>query len=192
MSAIRLNASIPERKERTVTKIIKAMQPPRKLQRYTSPLSSPVCMVSSISGRSRQVIENTQRIEYRSGKQVAVILIAWTQHAGSTEAAGTKWNFCVPPRAGRWSLHRRRLLPDSQSRNAGYHLTSSWPPHRDAWQRRRPTNSQAVDPDVNSVKDTQSSCWNHFLENYPDLRNSKVADLVANYRFCCNVSVHDP
>ena len=148
------------------------------------------------------MIENTQR-DLNIALMNELALIFHKIGIDTTEvlkAAGTKWNFLpFRPGPGRRPLHRRRsVLPDAQGRQA--RLPPAGDPRRPAHQRRhgqvrRRADGQADDPGGISGEGRAkiNVLGLTFKENCPDLRNSRVIDVIHELRsYGADVHVHDP
>jgi UDP-N-acetyl-D-galactosamine dehydrogenase len=198
----------PGDKERTVTKIMKVVSgdTPETLQRvaevYGSVITAGVYPASSIKvAEAAKVIENTQRdlnialmnelalIFHRIGIDTLEVL----------KAAGTKWNF-LPFRPGLVGGHCIGVDP--------YYLTHKaeklgYTPQVILAGRRindgmgkyvaEQTIKQMIAADL-QVKDANVIVLGMtFKENCPDLRNSRVIDVVRELQsFGAKVHVHDP
>ena len=198
----------PGDKERTVTKIVKVVSgdTPETLAKvaevYGSIITAGVHPASSIKvAEAAKVIENTQRdlnialmnelslIFHRLGIDTLDVL----------EAAGTKWNF-LPFRPGLVGGHCIGVDP--------YYLTykaEAEGHHPEVILAGRKTNDgmgkfiaeQTVKAlvrhghAVNGAKVVVLGLT--FKEDCPDLRNSRVADIIAELKeYHCDVYVHDP
>lgn len=198
----------PGDKERTVTKIMKVVSgdTPQTLQKvaevYGSVITAGVYPASSIKvAEAAKVIENTQRdLNIALMNELAVIF----QRIGIDtlevlKAAGTKWNF-LPFRPGLVGGHCIGVDP--------YYLTHKaeklgYTPQVILAGRRindgmgkyvaEQTVKQMIANDL-QVKDANVIVLGMtFKENCPDLRNSKVIDVVRELQsFGAKVHVHDP
>jgi UDP-N-acetyl-D-galactosamine dehydrogenase len=198
----------PGEKERTVTKIIKVVSGDdaatldKVATLYETIITAGVHRVSSIKvAEAAKVIENTQRdLNIALMNELAVIFDRLDIDTLEVlEAAGTKWNF-LPFRPGLVGGHCIGVDPYYLTHKAdmlGYHPDV-------ILAGRRINDGMAAFVAQQTVKQlirTGSPVRNAkvivlgitFKENYPDLRNSKVADLVRELQdFGCDVSVHDP
>ena len=198
----------PGEKERTVTKIIKVVSGDdaatldKVATLYETIIAAGVHRVSSIKvAEAAKVIENTQRdLNIALMNELAVIFDRLgIDTLEVLEAAGTKWNF-LPFRPGLVGGHCIGVDPYYLTHKAdmlGYHPDV-------ILAGRRINDGMAAYVAQQTVKQlirTGSPVRNAkvtvlgitFKENYPDLRNSKVADLVRELQdFGCDVSVHDP
>ncbi|MFN3988408.1 MAG: nucleotide sugar dehydrogenase [Rhodocyclaceae bacterium] len=198
----------PGDKERTLTKIVKVVSgdTPETLAKvrdmYASVIAAGVYPASSIKvAEAAKVIENTQRdlnialmnelslIFHRIGIDTLEVL----------EAAGTKWNF-LPFRPGLVGGHCIGVDPYYLTHKAemlGYHPEV-------ILAGRRINDGMGKFIAEQTVKELiQAGCSIKgcdvivlgltFKENCPDLRNSKVIDVIRELEsFGCNVHVHDP
>lgn len=198
----------PGDKERTITKIIKvvsgddAQTLENVAKLYESVIVAGVHRASSIKvAEAAKVIENTQRdLNIALMNELALIF----ERLGIDtlevlQAAGTKWNF-LPFRPGLVGGHCIGVDPYYLTHKAemlGYHPEV-------ILAGRRINDGMAAYIAQQTVKcliRTGSSVKNArvtvlgltFKENCPDLRNSKVADVVRELQdFGCVVTVHDP
>lgn len=198
----------PGDKERTLTRIVKVVSGdgPETLDRvadvYASVIEAGVYRASSIKvAEAAKVIENTQRdlnialmnelslIFHRIGIDTLEVL----------QAAGTKWNF-LPFRPGLVGGHCIGVDPYYLTHKAemlGYHPEV-------ILAGRRINDGMSKFVAEQTVKELiQAGCSIKgcdvivlgltFKENCPDLRNSKVIDVVRELEsFGCVVHVHDP
>ena len=198
----------PGDKERTVTKIVKVVSgdTPETLERvatvYGSIITAGVYRASSIKvAEAAKVIENTQRdlnialmnelsvIFHRIGIDTIEVL----------KAAGTKWNF-LPFRPGLVGGHCIGVDPYYLTHKAemlGYHPQVILAGRRinDSMGKyvAEQTVKQMIANDL-SVKGAPIIVLGMtFKENCPDIRNSKVIDVVRELQsFGARVLVHDP
>lgn len=198
----------PGDKERTITKIVKVVSgddgPTAKFvgDIYGSVIAAGVHLASSIKvAEAAKVIENTQRdlnialmnelslIFNRLGIDTLEVL----------QAAGTKWNF-LPFRPGLVGGHCIGVDPYYLTHKAemlGYHPEVILAGRRINDGMAAYVAQQTVKQMINNgsrVKGTKVIVLGlTFKENCPDLRNSKVVDLVKELQsFGCEVFVHDP
>jgi UDP-N-acetyl-D-galactosamine dehydrogenase len=198
----------PGDKERTVTKITKVVagDTPQTLERlmqvYGSIISAGVYPASSIKvAEAAKVIENTQRdlnialmnelslIFHRIGIDTLEVL----------KAAGTKWNF-LPFRPGLVGGHCIGVDPYYLTHKAdmlGYHPQVILAGRRINDHMGKYVAEQTVKQMIAAdlpVKGAEVVVLGMtFKENCPDLRNSKVIDVVRELTsFGANVHVHDP
>ena len=198
----------PGDKERTVTKIVKVVSgdTPETLERvaavYGSIITAGVYKASSIKvAEAAKVIENTQRdlnialmnelslIFHRIGIDTLEVL----------KAAGTKWNF-LPFRPGLvgghcigvdpyYLTHKAEMLGYTpQVILAGRRINDSMGKYV-----AEQTVKQMIANDFHVKGAPIVVLGMTFKENCPDIRNSKVIDVVRELRsFGANVLVHDP
>lgn len=198
----------PGEKERTVTKIIKVVSgdDAATLEKvatlYGTIIVAGVHRVSSIKvAEAAKVIENTQRdLNIALVNELAVIFDRMDIDTLEVlEAAGTKWNF-LPFRPGLVGGHCIGVDPYYLTHKAemlGYHPDVILAGRRINDGMAAFVAQQTVKQLIQTgspVKDAKVIVLGiTFKENYPDLRNSKVADLVHELQdFGCDVSVHDP
>ena len=198
----------PGDKERTVTKIVKVVSgdTPETLKTitevYGSVITAGVYPVSSIKvAEAAKVIENTQRdLNIALMNELAVIFHKiGIDTLEVLKAAGTKWNF-LPFRPGLVGGHCIGVDPYYLTHKAdilGYHPQV-------ILAGRRINDSMAAYVAQQTVKEiVKTGCAIKgskvivlgltFKENCPDIRNSKVADVVKELQeYGCEVSVHDP
>jgi len=198
----------PGDKERTITKIVKVVSGDGEatLQAvgnlYESVITAGVHRASSIKvAEAAKVIENTQR-DLNIALMNELSIIFGKLNIDTLEvlqAAGTKWNF-LPFRPGLVGGHCIGVDPYYLTHKAemlGYHPQV-------ILAGRRINDGMAAYVAQQTVKqmiDTGSCIKGAkvivlgltFKENCPDIRNSKVADLVLELEdYGCEVFVHDP
>lgn len=198
----------PGDKERTVTKIVKVVSgdTPETLSKvqeiYGSVIVAGVYPASSIKvAEAAKVIENTQRdlnialmnelslIFHRIGIDTLEVL----------QAAGTKWNF-LPFRPGLVGGHCIGVDPYYLTHKAemlGYHPEVILAGRRINDGMGKFIAEQTVKELIqagHSIKGCDVIVLGlTFKENCPDLRNSKVIDVIHELEsFGCKVHVHDP
>ena len=198
----------PGDKERTLAKIVKVVagDTPETLERvarlYASVVTAGVHRASSIKvAEAAKVIENTQRdlnialmnelslIFDRLGLDTLEVL----------QAAGTKWNF-LPFRPGLVGGHCIGVDPYYLTHKAemvGYHPQVILAGRRINDGMGKHVAEQTVKKMIQTglpVKGTNVSVLGlTFKENCPDLRNSRVIDVVRELEsYGANVGVHDP
>ena len=198
----------PGDKERTITKIVKVVSGDDEAtlktvgDLYASVITAGVHRATSIKvAEAAKVIENTQRdLNIALMNELALIFNRiGIDTLEVLQAAGTKWNF-LPFRPGLVGGHCIGVDPYYLTHKAemlGYHPQVILAGRRindgmAAW-----VAQQTVKGLINNgsaVKGAQVIVLGlTFKEDCPDLRNSKVADLVEELRsFGCNVLVHDP
>lgn len=198
----------PGDKERTVTKIVKVVSgdTPATLEKvaeiYGSVITAGVYPASSIKvAEAAKVIENTQRdlnialmnelslIFHRIGIDTLEVL----------QAAGTKWNF-LPFRPGLVGGHCIGVDPYYLTHKAemlGYHSEVILAGRRINDGMGKYVAEQTVKEMIragHSIKGCDVIVLGlTFKEDCPDLRNSKVIDVIRELEsFGCRVHVHDP
>ncbi|GIL06955.1 MAG: nucleotide sugar dehydrogenase [Burkholderiaceae bacterium] len=198
----------PGDRERTLTKIVKVVSgdTPETLERvarmYESIITAGVYRASSIKvAEAAKVIENTQRdlnialvnelslIFHRIGIDTLEVL----------EAAGTKWNF-LPFRPGLVGGHCIGVDPyylTHKAEKLGYHPQVILAGRRINDGMGKYIAEQTVKTLIQHglpVKGANVSVLGlTFKENCPDLRNSKVIDVIRELEsYGVNVHVHDP
>jgi UDP-N-acetyl-D-galactosamine dehydrogenase len=198
----------PGDKERTVTKIVKVVSgdTPETLKTvsevYGSIITAGVYPASSIKvAEAAKVIENTQRdLNIALMNELALIFNKiGIDTLEVLKAAGTKWNF-LPFRPGLVGGHCIGVDPYYLTHKAdmlGYHPQVILAGRRINDGMAAYVAQQAVKKIIQTggaVKGSRVIVLGlTFKENCPDLRNSKVADVVKELQeFGCEVSVHDP
>ncbi len=198
----------PGDKERTVTKIVKVVSgdTPETLKTvsevYASVITAGVYEASSIKvAEASKVIENTQRdLNIALMNELSIIFNKiGIDTLEVLKASGTKWNF-LPFRPGLVGGHCIGVDPYYLTHKAdmlGYHPQVILAGRRINDGMAAYVAQQAVKKIIQAggaVKGSKVIVLGlTFKENCPDLRNSKVADLVRELKeFGCDVSVHDP
>lgn len=198
----------PGDKERTVTKIIKVVSGDdaatldKVAALYEKIIAAGVHRVSSIKvAEAAKVIENTQRdLNIALMNELAVIFDRLDIDTLEVlEAAGTKWNF-LPFRPGLVGGHCIGVDPYYLTYKAemlGYHPEVILAGRRINDGMAAFVAQQTVKQLIRAGSPVKAAkvivLGITFKENYPDLRNSKVADLVRELQdFGCDVAVHDP
>jgi UDP-N-acetyl-D-galactosamine dehydrogenase len=198
----------PGDKERTITKIVKVVSGDDEAtlkavaDLYESVITAGVHRASSIMvAEAAKVIENTQRdLNIALMNELAIIFgKIGIDTLEVLKAAGTKWNF-LPFRPGLVGGHCIGVDPYYLTHKAemlGYHPQV-------ILAGRRINDGMAAYIAQQTVKQMTNagSCIKGakvivlgltFKENCPDLRNSKVADVVRELQdYGCEVLVHDP
>lgn len=198
----------PGDKERTVTKILKIVSgddgPTTEAvaELYASVITAGVYRASSIKvAEAAKVIENTQRdLNIALINELAMIFdrVGIDTHE-VLQAAGTKWNF-LPFRPGLVGGHCIGVDPYYLTHKAemlGYHPQVILAGRRINDSMASYIAQQTIKGmihDGGTVKGAKVIVLGlTFKENCPDLRNSKVADVVMELKdFGCDVVVHDP
>jgi UDP-N-acetyl-D-galactosamine dehydrogenase len=198
----------PGDKERTITKITKVVSGDDEAtleivgELYSSIIVAGVHRASSIKvAEAAKVIENIQRdLNIALMNELAIIFDKMGIDTWEVlQAAGTKWNF-LPFRPGLVGGHCIGVDPYYLTHKAemlGYYPEVILAGRRindgmAAW-----IAQQTVKQMINNGSPVKGAkvivCGLTFKENCPDLRNSKVADLVKElHSFGCQVFVHDP
>ena len=198
----------PGDKERTITRIVKVVsgdddptsEAVAKL--YASVITAGVHRASSIKvAEAAKVIENTQRdLNIALMNELALIFDRLgIDTLEVLQAAGTKWNF-LPFRPGLVGGHCIGVDPYYLTHKAemlGYHPQVILAGRKINDGMAAYVAQQTVKGMINNggtVKGAKVIVLGlTFKENCPDLRNSKVADLVKELQdFGCDVAVHDP
>jgi UDP-N-acetyl-D-galactosamine dehydrogenase len=198
----------PGDKEHTFTKITKVVSGDTLstldtvAEAYDSVVSAGVYRASSIRvAEAAKVIENTQRdlnialmnelalIFHRMGIDTREVL----------DAAGTKWNFLkfTPGLVGGHCIGVDPYYLTYQAEKVGHHPEVILAGRRINDSMGGYIASQTVKMLVKAQRAMEGGCVNvlgmTFKENCPDLRNTKVIDIVAGLRdYGQRVSVHDP
>ena len=201
----RINPGDKEHRLETIVKVVSG-DTPETLERvadlYGSIVEAGVHKAASIKvAEAAKVIENTQRdLNIALMNELALIFNRLgIDTLDVLEAAGTKWNF-LPFRPGLVGGHCIGVDP--------YYLTykaEAVGHHPQVILAGRKTNDNmgkfiAEQTVKGLVRHGHRICDAKvavlgltFKENCPDLRNSRVIDIISELReYCCNVWVHDP
>lgn len=198
----------PGDKVRTLTKITKVVSAddPETLDKvtelYAHIIEAGLHQVSSIKvAEASKVIENSQRdLNIAFVNELAIIFDRLGIDTMEVlEAAGTKWNF-LPFRPGLVGGHCIGVDPYYLTHKAemlGYHPQVILAGRRINDGMASYIAQQTIKHMIHggsSIKDAKVIVLGlTFKENCPDLRNSKVADLVSELQeYGCEVVVHDP
>lgn len=198
----------PGDKERTITKIVKVVSGDDAAtldavaEVYGSVITAGVHRASSIKvAEAAKVIENTQRdLNIALMNELSIIFgRIGIDTLEVLQAAGTKWNF-LPFRPGLVGGHCIGVDPYYLTHKAemlGYHPEVILAGRRINDGMAAYVAQQTIKGLIRSgspVKGAKVAVLGlTFKENCPDLRNSKVADLIRELReYGCEVSVHDP
>lgn len=198
----------PGDKERTITKIVKVVSGDDDAtlrtvgDLYEAVITAGVHRASSIKvAEAAKVIENTQRdLNIALMNELAIIFDKiGIDTLEVLQAAGTKWNF-LPFRPGLvgghcigvdsyYLTHKAEML--------GYHPQVILAGRRINDGIASYVAQQTVKQMINAGSSSKGAkvivLGLTFKESCPDLRNSKVADVVGELReYGCDVSVHDP
>jgi UDP-N-acetyl-D-glucosamine/UDP-N-acetyl-D-galactosamine dehydrogenase len=198
----------PGDKERTITRIVKVVSGDDQAtlktvgDLYESVITAGVHRASSIKvAEAAKVIENTQRdLNIALMNELAIIFDRiGIDTLEVLKAAGTKWNF-LPFRPGLVGGHCIGVDPYYLTHKAemlGYHPQVILAGRRINDGMAAYAAQQTVKHMIHNGSPVRGSkvivLGLTFKENCPDLRNSKVADLVRELQsFGCDVYVHDP
>lgn len=198
----------PGDKERTVTKIVKVVSgdTPETLAKvaemYGAVITAGVYAASSIKvAEAAKVIENTQRdLNIAPMNELSIIFHKiGIDTIEVLEAAGTKWNF-LPFRPGLVGGHCIGVDPYYLTHKAemlGHHPEVILSGRRINDVMGKFVAEQTVKQMIeagHSIKGCNVIVLGlTFKENCPDLRNSKVIDVIRELQsYGCNVHVHDP
>ena len=198
----------PGDKERTVTKILKVVSgdTPETLKKveevYGAVITAGVYPASSIKvAEAAKVIENTQRdLNIALMNELSVIFHKiGIDTIEVLKAAGTKWNF-LPFRPGLVGGHCIGVDPYYLTHKAdmlGYHPQVILAGRRINDGMGKYVAEQTVKEMIaagSSIKGASVIVLGlTFKENCPDLRNSKVIDVIHELQsYGCKVHVHDP
>ena len=198
----------PGDKERTITRITKVVSGDdaetleKVAKLYESVIVAGVYRASSIKvAEAAKVIENTQRdLNIALINELAVIFDRLgIDTLEVLQAAGTKWNF-LPFRPGLVGGHCIGVDPYYLTHKAemlGYHPEVILAGRRINDGMASYVAQQTIKQLIRAGSPVKNARVNvlglTFKENCPDLRNSKVADVVRELQdFGCVVRVHDP
>jgi UDP-N-acetyl-D-galactosamine dehydrogenase len=198
----------PGDKERTVTKIMKVVSgdTPETLKKvaevYGEVIVAGVYPASSIKvAEAAKVIENTQRdLNIALMNELSVIFHKiGIDTVEVLKAAGTKWNF-LPFRPGLVGGHCIGVDPYYLTHKAdmlGYHPQVILAGRRINDSMGKYIAEQTVKQMIQAGHNIKGAdvivLGLTFKENCPDLRNSKVIDVIRELKsFGCTVHVHDP
>jgi UDP-N-acetyl-D-galactosamine dehydrogenase len=198
----------PGDKERTITKIVKVVSGDNEAtlktvgDLYESVITAGVHRASSIKvAEAAKVIENTQRdLNIALMNELAIIFDKiGIETLEVLQAASTKWNF-LPFRPGLVGGHCIGVDPYYLTYKAemlGYHPQVILAGRRINDGMAAYVAQQTVKQMIGTGSPIKGAkvivLGLTFKENCPDLRNSKVADLVRELQdYGCDVVVHDP
>jgi UDP-N-acetyl-D-galactosamine dehydrogenase len=198
----------PGDKERTITKIVKVVSGDDEAtlktvgDLYESVIAAGVHRASSIKvAEAAKVIENTQRdLNIALMNELAIIFDKiGIDTLEVLQAAGTKWNF-LPFRPGLVGGHCIGVDPYYLTHKAemlGYHPQVILAGRRINDGMAAFVAKQTIKQMIEAGSPIKGSkiivLGLAFKENCPDIRNSKVADLVRELSdYGCEVLVHDP
>ena len=198
----------PGDRERTITKVVKVVSGDdaatldKVVQLYSSVIEAGVHPASSIKvAEAAKVIENTQRdLNIALMNELAIIFDKMgIDTLEVLKAAGTKWNF-LPFRPGLVGGHCIGVDPYYLTHKAemlGYHPQVILAGRRINDGMASFVVSQTIKQMIHSGTPIMGAkvivLGLTFKENCADLRNSKVADIIAELKdYGCEVYVHDP
>ena len=201
----RINPGDKVHRLETITKVVSG-DTPETLERiaalYESVIDAGVHRAASVKvAEAAKVIENTQRdLNIALMNELALIFNKLgIDTLDVLEAAGTKWNF-LPFRPGLVGGHCIGVDPyylTYKAESVGYHpqVVLGGRQTNDGMGKfiAEQTVKQLVSRGhpVAGAKVTVLGLT--FKENCPDLRNSRVPDIIRELQdYCCDVSVHDP
>ncbi|MEQ8516360.1 MAG: nucleotide sugar dehydrogenase [Chromatocurvus sp.] len=201
----RINPGDKVHRLETITKVVSG-DTPQTLDRvadlYASVIDAGVHRAASVKvAEAAKVIENTQRdLNIALMNELALIFNKLgIDTLDVLEAAGTKWNF-LPFRPGLVGGHCIGVDPyylTYKAESVGYHpqVVLGGRQTNDGMGKfiAEQTVKQLVSRGhpVAGAKVTVLGLT--FKENCPDLRNSRVPDIIRELQdYCCDVSVHDP
>jgi len=198
----------PGDKQRTITKIVKVVSGDDQAtlefvgELYESVITAGVHRASSIKvAEAAKVIENTQRdLNIALMNELAIIFDKIGIDTSEVlAAAGTKWNFLKfsPGLVGGHCIGVDPYYLTYKAEMLGYHPEVILAGRRINDGMAVYVARQAIKQMINSGRSIKGAkvvvLGLTFKEDCPDLRNSKVADLVKELReYGCDVVVHDP
>jgi UDP-N-acetyl-D-galactosamine dehydrogenase len=201
----RINPGDKEHTFSTIRKVVSGSTP-KTLERvtklYGSVISAGVHQASTIKvAEAAKVIENAQRdLNIAFMNELAMVfdrLGLDTQEV--LEAAGTKWNF-LPFRPGLVGGHCIGVDPyylTHRAEKVGYHPQVILSGRRindgmGAFIAQQTVKTMA-NAGISTIKSKVTILGLTFKEDCPDLRNSRVPDIIAELRaYGCEIFVHDP
>ncbi|GAB3289792.1 nucleotide sugar dehydrogenase [Parahaliea aestuarii] len=201
----RINPGDNEHKLQTITKVVSG-DCPQTLEQlaglYGSVVHAGVHRAASIKvAEAAKVIENTQRdLNIALMNELAMIFNRLgIDTLDVLEAAGTKWNF-LPFRPGLVGGHCIGVDPyylTYKAQSVGFHPQVVLGGRQTNDGMGKYIAEQTVKQLVRSGHPVSGArvavLGLTFKENCPDLRNSRVVDIVRELQdFCCDVRVHDP
>lgn len=201
----RINPGDKEHRLETITKVVSG-DTPKTLDRvtalYSTVVKAGVHRAASIKvAEAAKVIENTQRdLNIALMNELALIFNRLNiDTLDVLEAAGTKWNF-LPFRPGLVGGHCIGVDPyylTYKAETVGHHPQVILAGRKTNDNMGKFIAEQTVKRLVekgHKVSGAKVAVLGlTFKENCPDLRNSKVVDIIDELReYCCNVVVHDP
>lgn len=201
----RINPGDSVHRLETITKVVSGDTPEtleRVAQLYETVVVAGVHRATSVKvAEAAKVIENTQRdLNIALMNELALIFNRLDiDTLDVLEAAGTKWNF-LPFRPGLVGGHCIGVDPyylTYKAESVGYHpqVVLGGRQTNDSMSKflAEQTVKQLVRNGLPVAGAKITVLGLTFKENCPDLRNSKVGDIVRELKeYCCEVSVHDP
>ncbi|MFV0275787.1 MAG: nucleotide sugar dehydrogenase [Parahaliea sp.] len=201
----RINPGDTEHRLQTITKVVSGDAPDTLDQLadlYGSVVRAGVHRAASIKvAEAAKVIENTQRdLNIALMNELAMIFNRLgIDTLDVLEAAGTKWNF-LPFRPGLVGGHCIGVDPyylTYKAQSVGFHPQVVLGGRQTNDGMGKYVAEQTVKQLVRAGHPVAGSrvavLGLTFKENCPDLRNSKVVDIIHELQeFCCDVRVHDP
>lgn len=201
----RINPGDQQHTLRNTVKVVAGDNPPtlaRVAALYERVVTAGVHRVSSLKvAEAAKVIENTQRdLNIALMNELAVIFnMMGLDTTEVLEAAGTKWNF-LPFRPGLVGGHCIGVDPyylTHKAETLGYHPDVILAGRRINDSMGKYIAEQTIKQMIqagSAIKDARVSVLGiTFKENVPDLRNSKVMDLIRELQaYGVEVAVHDP
>lgn len=201
----RINPGDTVHRLETITKVVSGDTPKtleRVAQLYETVVVAGVHRASSVKvAEAAKVIENTQRdLNIALMNELALIFNRLDiDTLDVLEAAGTKWNF-LPFRPGLVGGHCIGVDPyylTYKAESVGYYPQVVLGGRQTNDSMGKFLAEQTVKQLVRNGHPVAGAkiivLGLTFKENCPDLRNSKVADIVHELKeYCCEVSVHDP
>tara|TARA_E500000305_G_scaffold43419_1_gene33568 strand:+ start:1310 stop:2638 length:1329 start_codon:yes stop_codon:yes gene_type:complete len=201
----RINPGDKVHRLETITKVVSGDTPAtleRVAQLYETVVEVGVHRAASVKvAEAAKVIENTQRdLNIALMNELAMIFNKLgIDTLDVLEAAGTKWNF-LPFRPGLVGGHCIGVDPyylTYKAESAGYHpqVVLGGRKTNDGMGKfiAEQTVKQLVSRGHPVAGARVTVLGLTFKENCPDLRNSRVEDIIRELQdYCCDVSVHDP
>jgi UDP-N-acetyl-D-galactosamine dehydrogenase len=201
----RINPGDKEHTFTTIKKVISGSTPEALeiiAETYSSVVTAGVHKASSIKvAEAAKVIENTQRdLNIAFVNELAIIFNHLDIDTNEVlEAAGTKWNF-LPFRPGLVGGHCIGVDPyylTHRAERAGYHpqviLAGRQINDSMGIFVAQQTIQAMASAKIGAVRSIVTVLGLTFKENCPDLRNSRVPDIILELeKYGCEVQVHDP
>ncbi len=201
----RINPGDKENRLETIVKVVSGDTPitcERVAQLYESVVTAGVCRASTIKvAEAAKVIENTQRdLNIALMNELAMIFHKMgIDTVDVLEAAGTKWNF-LPFRPGLVGGHCIGVDPyylTYKAETVGYHPQVILAGRKTNDGMGKYIAEQTVKRMIQAGHSVNGAnvvmLGLTFKENCPDLRNSRVVDIIDELKsYNCNVHVTDP